>query len=117
MAASEDALGALHQKVAETLTEMLDGQVIGETEDEETGEKKPIIVPPSAAVLTASIQFLKNNSITCTPTKDNAVGALAEKAAERARKREERKATSAEKALAAQDMAFLGGLEKGLRPN
>lgn len=117
MAASEDALGELHEKVARTLTDMLDGQIIGETEDEETGEKKPVVLPPSAAVLTASIQFLKNNAITCAPSKGNAMGELAEAAKRRAEKREARKMTKAEAVQAQKDMAFLHEIEVGQRPN
>lgn len=77
MSASEGALGALHTKLAEVLAEALDGQVLPAVVDED-GQvlQEETKMPVSGAVLTATIQFLKNNNITCAPSEDNAIGAL-----------------------------------------
>lgn len=64
MAASESKLGALHEAVADALTE----QVKGYEEETEEGTK---LVRPSPALLGAAIAFLKNNNITAD-AEDNA---------------------------------------------
>jgi len=80
MAASEDALGNLHDKVANTLNRLLDGTVMPDYVDPETEETvEGQRLEPSSAILTASIQFLKNNNITCAPSDDNALGELKKK--------------------------------------
>lgn len=59
-AASEDALGLLHKKVATVLTDALDG-------DEVNG-----------AILGAAITFLKNNSITADVTHNEGLAKLSD---------------------------------------
>ncbi len=59
-AATEDALGALHKKVADVLTEALDGENI------------------NGAVLGAAITFLKNNSITADVQHNEGLSKLSE---------------------------------------
>jgi len=108
MAASEDALGTLHDKVANTLSRLLDGTQMPDYTDPETeeviqGER----LEPSAAILTASIQFLKNNNITCAPSEDNALGKLKQKMEERQARRKER-ATRTDLNHASDDMGWLG---------
>lgn len=77
MAASEDALGDLHTKVCTVLSGALDGTQMPDYVDPETEEVMPgAKLEPSAAIITATIQFLKNNNITCAPSEDNAIGAL-----------------------------------------
>lgn len=111
MAADETALGALHIKVTEVLNEALDGDVIpGYTEENEaTGEVTVVPdrkLPPSAAIIAAATKFLKDNSITCAPSEDNAVGALAAKLKEKNKQRVSRLAMRD----AQDDMGFLTGL-------
>lgn len=108
--ASEGKLGALHDKLADVFAEMLDGVVIGQEEDPDTGEVVETRMPPSAAILTAVNQFLKNNNITCVPDASNSTGKLAEKAAQRAEAREARRASNADKLAAQADAGFLTGL-------
>jgi len=111
MAASETALGALHVKVTEVLTEALEGDTIpGYTEENEaTGEVTHVPdrkLPPSAAIIAAATKFLKDNNITCAPSEDNAVGDLVAKLAAKQKAR----ATRLEMADARKDMGFLSGL-------
>jgi hypothetical protein len=109
MAADETKLGQLHEKVATVLTDLLDGQPI--TEEGEDGEVKVVgVIAPSAAIITAAIQLLKNNNITCAPSENNALGELQAKMQERAKAREARKATTTDLAQATKDMGFLTGL-------
>jgi len=107
VAANEDTLGALHTKVAQTLSTLLDGTEIPTGEEDEEGNEIKTVIPPSAAVLTASIQFLKNNNITCTPAQDNALGELEAKLKERAQRM---KTGRADMVAAREDTAFLTGL-------
>ena len=106
MAASEKKLGILHEKLADVFTELLDGVVIGV--DEETGEETRL--PPSAAILTAVNQFLKNNDITCAPDESNAIGKLKAKQDERAAARAARKQEQADREAALEGGSFLSGL-------
>lgn len=86
--ASEGTLGQLHDKVARTLSDMLDGQELpAVTDDDGNVVQEATVIPPSAAVITASIQFLKNNNITCAPSQDNALGELEQKMKARQEKR------------------------------
>lgn len=79
MAADEKQLGTLHTKLAQVLEQLLDGDVLPGYTDEE-GEVIPDkVMPPSASVLTVVAKFLKDNNVTCVPSKDNALGALAQK--------------------------------------
>lgn len=111
MAATETALGALHVKVTEVLTEALDGDTIpGYTEtNEATGEVTEVPdrkLPPSAAIIAAATKFLKDNNITCAPSDNNAVGGLVEKL----KAKQKLKASRLEMADAKHDMGFLTGL-------
>ena len=107
MAASEDELAGLHTQVAKALKIALEGTELPEEVDTETGEilNPATVIPPSAAVLTAAMKFLKDNNITCAPSKDNAVGELERAMQEREEKRAARKA-----ALAPKPADFLEGL-------
>jgi hypothetical protein len=67
-------------------------------------------MPPSAAILTVAAKFLKDNNITCVPSKDNAIGALEAKVKEREAKRAERRATQSDLKEATADMSFMTGL-------
>lgn len=58
MAATESALGELHDALAKTLTDLVG------------------VETPSAAVLAVAAKFLKDNNITCAPSTDNALGEL-----------------------------------------
>lgn len=93
MAAKEDKLGSLHEKVADTLALMLEGTKLDAEIDDETGEVRAeaTMIPPSAATITAAIQFLKNNNITCTPSDNNAIGRLKEAQERRAAERDARR--------------------------
>jgi hypothetical protein len=75
--------------------------------DEETGEVSVIKVPPSAAILQAAAKFLKDNNITCVPSKDNALGELEEKMRQRQARRS---ASKTDLAVAREDMGFMTGL-------
>ena len=112
MAADENALGHLHTRVATVLTELLDGTPLPTGQTDEDGNEIMQTLPPSAAVITSAIQFLKNNNITCTPAKDNALGALREKIEQRENRRKQRMATPADLSLASDDADFLSS-----RPN
>jgi hypothetical protein len=109
MAADETKLGRLHEKLAEVFCDALDGQPITEIDDE--GNTTVVgHIAPSAAILTAVNQFLKNNNITCAPSENNALGELQAKMQERAKAREARKASQTDLAQATKDMGFLTGL-------
>lgn len=111
MAASENKLGALHEKVTEVLTMALDGDRIpGYTEEDPvTGEEVVVpdrVLPPSAAIIAAATKFLKDNNITCAPSQDNAVGNLVEKLREKQRS----KLSKFELQDAKEAQSFMGGL-------
>lgn len=111
MAATEGALGALHIKVTEVLTEALDGDEIPGYEEENpaTGEVTivpPRRLPPSAAIIAAATKFLKDNNITCAPSQDNAVGALVDKL----KNKQKAKLSRTTIQDARDDMGFLSGL-------
>lgn len=111
MAANETALGALHVKVTEALSEALNGDVIPgyKIENEATGEIEEVPdrkLPPSAAIIQAATKFLKDNNITCAPSEDNAMGDLVNKLKEKQKARISRR----EIADAKSDMGFLNGL-------
>lgn len=112
MAANESKLGLLHEKVAEILIEAMEGDILPGYEDDETGEVvPPKKIPPSAALITAATQFLKNNNITCAPSQDNKLGELEEAMKARQQARAKRmKATAADFDVAAEDMSFLQGM-------
>lgn len=111
MAADETKLGELHNKVAEVLTNALEGQQLPDYTDPDTGEVvKGAKLEPSGAVLTAAIQFLKNNNITCAPGENNALGALEAKMRERQEKRNNRnKPDKTDLANATDQTGWLGG--------
>lgn len=111
MAATETALGLLHEKVAEVLTEALDGDIIpGYTEtNEATGEVTEVPdrkLPASAAIIAAATKFLKDNNITCAPSDDNRTGELVNKLKEKQKARASRLELRDAKA----DAGFLSGL-------
>jgi hypothetical protein len=111
MAATETALGALHEKVAEVLTEALDGDIIPgyDEENPETGEITHVPdrkLPASAAIIAAATKFLKDNNITCAPSDDNRTGDLVNKLKEKQKAR----ATRLEMRDAKADGSFLTGL-------
>lgn len=111
MAANEDELGNLHTKVARTLSDMLDGDVIPAEYDEEGQELAPEIkTKPSAAILTVAAKFLKDNNITCTPSKENALGELEEKLKANRAQREARRVKQADLVGADESMTFMAGL-------
>lgn len=113
MAADETKLGELHNQVAEMLTTALKGTELPAETDPETGEviNEATVIPPSAAIITSAIQFLKNNGITCTPSQDNKLGEL-EQAMKEQRERRAARATPtrADLVSATEQTAFLQGL-------
>lgn len=87
MAASETALGRLHAKLAEVMSEALDGDELPGYLDPDTGKEVPGVKQlPSASVMTVVAKFLKDNEITCAPSEDNAVSDLMNKLADKQRK-------------------------------
>lgn len=93
-AATEEALGALHATVAQTLTEVIsNGQVVTDKEGE------VMRVTPHAAYIGAAIAFLKNNNITASPSKNKDLAALKDTLAAR-RKRKQLPAAALEEAAA-----------------
>lgn len=107
MAANEQVLGALHVKVAEVLTDLLDGTDLPTGEQDDDGNAIVQKLQPSAAVLTSAIQFLKNNNITCVASDTNALGALVDKQKAREATRLARKEAMK---IASQDMSFMQGM-------
>lgn len=108
MAADEGTLGALHTKVAEVLIDALDGQSIPEVKDEDgTVLQEAQTMAPAAALVTAAIQFLKNNNITCAPSEDNALGELERKMKERQARRANRSANVVDFEEAREGATFL----------
>lgn len=106
--ADESKLSDLHDKVAEVLCDALDGQQLPDFIDPETDEVvKGGKLPPSAAMVTATIQFLKNNNITCVADENNALGKLQEKMKERQANRANRAANVADLADARETQSFL----------
>lgn len=80
MAASDKALGELHEAITIEFTE----QVIGYVEKDAEGVERK--VRPSPALLGAAVTFLKNNNITADPEKNKALADLNEKLAARRNK-------------------------------
>lgn len=88
MSATEQRLGELHAKVAEVLSEALEGEELPGYKDEETGEiVPPKKLAPSAAIIAAATKFLKDNEITCAASDSNALGVLEKKMEERRARR------------------------------
>lgn len=107
--ADESKLSALHDKVAEVLTEALDGQTMPDYVDPETGEVEPGgKLAPSAAIIAVAAKFLKDNNITCVPSEDNKLGELEAKMKARQEKRRNR-ANPTDLANAAEQATWLGG--------
>jgi hypothetical protein len=108
MAADEVALGELHNAVAKVLTKALEGQELpGYFDEDKQEEVDGGFIPPSAAIIAAATKFLKDNNITCTPSKDNALGDLEDAMKRRQAKRQ---ANKADLAAATETMGFMGGL-------
>lgn len=106
MAADETVMGMLHTLVATQLAEMLKGTSYVSVDED--GVETTTVVPPSAAVLQAATKFLKDNSITCVASKDNALGELEAGMAARRAKRE---ASKLDLANATESMSFTSGLQ------
>ncbi len=108
MAADETALGGLHEVVAQVLVSVMKGRVVPGYTDEETGEVFPdTVIPPSAAEIQAATKFLKDNNITCAPSKDNSLGELEQIMKDRQKKRA---ASRADLRDATEQAGFLNGL-------
>lgn len=108
MAADERVLGDLHTAVARALAEAMKGQEIPGYLDEETGEETTGgMIPPSAAIIQAATKFLKDNNITCQPSKDNALGELEQIMLDRKNKR---LASRDDLRAATEQTSFLTGL-------
>ena len=113
MAAKEDELGVIHDKLCRVLDKALDGQVLPAELDEEGNVVNPESwIPPSAAILTVVAKVLKDNNITCAPSKDNAIGELQRKQEERAAAREARRSKVATPRMTPDAGDFLEGLPK-----
>lgn len=110
MAADESALGALHNQVAEVLSSMLRGTDLPTGEFDDAGAEIVQVAPPASNLIVAAIQFLKNNNITCTPSKDNALGELEGIMAARAAKAAAAKASRADLIAATEATQFAQGL-------
>lgn len=78
MAATEGKLHALHELIAEALSDRIQQDMKDD-------------LPTDAATLGAAIKFLKDNNITSTPADSGALKGLQDQMAEAARKREERR--------------------------
>ena len=105
MAASDKKLGALHEYVAEALSEQVQGY-----DEETTGAEGEITVKrirPGAAVLGAAIAFLKNNNVTADPEDNLALRDLSEKL----KARRNKKLPQAELDAAAEEFANRYGSE------
>ncbi len=76
MAATDNELQELHAQVARSLTAAITPQEID-----------GVSLPPSAAHIAAAITFLKNNSITASPTGNKALTDLADQLAARRKKK------------------------------
>jgi len=79
-AATEEALGRLHQTVAQTLIAQLEGEPIFDDEGEEIGRKL------DPRVLTAAITFLNNNKIKANPFISAEVSEIEKKLAEKTKR-------------------------------
>lgn len=80
MAATEKALGNLHAKLAEVLSEALDGTEIEGYEDPDTGEIVGASkMPPSASIMTVAAKFLKDNEITADVEQNDQLQSLRDK--------------------------------------
>lgn len=84
MAATEETLGELHKKVAEVLSDALDGEELPAWTDPETGVEQPAKrLAPSAAIIAAATKFLKDNEITCDVSNNKDLQELEDKMAKR----------------------------------
>lgn len=98
MAASETALKTLHRKLAEVLTEIVEGgeTVVGIDEDGEPIKEKR---RASAGELAVAAKFLKDNSIFSAPEQDDATAALRDKLKNRGRAPSQRDMADAMKSI------------------
>lgn len=108
MAANEDLLGKLHSAVANVLLEAMKGQTLPGYSDEDGNEVEAQVLPPSASVMTVAAKFLKDNNITCEPSDDNELGALA--AVMSRRQAGLRNLDKTDREAITADTKFLGGL-------
>lgn len=103
MAASENALGKLHQQLAEVMSAALDGEELPGYTDEDGEEIPGKTLLPSASVMTAVAKFLKDNEITCAVEEGSEMGELMKKFEKR-----QQSLRKVNKAEIAGDVAFLG---------
>lgn len=80
--ANAEKMNALHEQVAEVLTELVTPKEIDElvrpaTEDEEQVTVK-VVRYPEANVLAVAVKFLKDNSVFATPEQSSATAGLQE---------------------------------------
>ena len=85
MAASEQKLGALHEAVADALSEQVKGYTAIELNAQ--GEQVEREVKASPALLSAAIAFLKNNNITADAEDNEALRNLGQALAARRKKK------------------------------
>ena len=113
MAAAESILGTLHEKLAETYLDLLEGRPIYNEAGEEVGR-----MPLQAAELQAINKFLKDNDITCAPDDSGRLAEIETKLRERNERRGLRRAARAASMdeLAEAGGGFLSGLQPTL-PN
>lgn len=82
MAAKEDVLGTLHEKVAQVMTQALDvndkAQQLYLDGPDTTEDGTDVLPPPeiNPALLGAITKFLKDNNVTCAPADSEALKGL-----------------------------------------
>lgn len=90
-AASEGALGELHNRVANVMKGALDVYDAAQRDyldKVDTGDTQDVIVPEvNASLLSVITKFLSDNSITCVPEESDAVTGLAASLKEKRAKR------------------------------
>ncbi len=107
MAATDNALQELHATVARALSAAIQPVEIPGKEGEPS-----VTLPPSAAHLAAAITFLKNNSITASPTTNAALSKLKDDLEARRKKKPAPQALAeAEELLAGRLMASGGTVQ------
>lgn len=107
MAASETALGKLHSKLAEVMSEALDGEELPGYYDDESGEAIPgKRLLPSASVMTVVAKFLKDNEITAVAEEDTEMGDLMKKLEDR---QKALRLSKTDRSAILADTSFVGG--------
>lgn len=80
--ASEQALGALHEKLANVLSDMLDDQEVTKPTGKDADGNVITVtetIKPSAGVLAVAAKFLKDNSIFADPDQSGAMSEFEQK--------------------------------------